>query len=90
MNYLFCYLQLGGFFLVIFSLICLIDAFIINDLDHTIHMVIKKPYEGYRDILKILDITGTQVILWPLSLTLLVSTILFIMYCSWKERKQLK
>jgi hypothetical protein len=90
MNYLISYLQLGGFFLVIFLLVNVIDAFIIHDLDHTVHMIIKKPYEGYRDLLKILYITVAQVILWPFSLALLVLVALFMIYCSWKDRRRLR
>ena len=88
MDYLISYLQLGGCYLVIFLLVCLIDAFIINDVNHTVHMIIKRPYQDYRDLQKILGITVCQVILWPLALIIDFFIILFLSCSWWEDRKQ--
>lgn len=86
MNYLVSYLQLGGYYLVIFFILALVDAFIVNDVNHTVHLVLKKPYEGYRDLLKILSIIVAQLVLWPFALILLVAAV-FTMYSSWKDNR---
>lgn len=85
MNYLISYLQFAGLYAILFVSVFCIDAFVIHDPRYAIQILIKKEYEGYRDILRFLKISVVNVLLWPIGTLFLVLFVSFTLYDRWTD-----